>query len=194
VEDLQTKLRDEKITKELQKSKMKGSEKTPGVSLGRNGNKKWQSRAVAAAGAGNEVGQIFLRRNSSSVPSLPTRFRANVDHQEENEENMKLSIITSIAKKLIGTLSRRHKIIIGIIVGGAWFLVMVWFLLGCYGLYFLIQQVSSNIAHQVPTYGGSQREIVLRIVQDSTVQKALNQQTIVAAAAKAIKEAAGGEL
>jgi hypothetical protein len=82
-----------------------------------------------------------------------------------------------------------------ITLSGLCIFVAVWFLLGCYGLYFLIQQVSSNGPHQMPIYaGGSQREIVLRIVQDSSVQKALNQHTIVAAAAEAIKGVGGGEL
>jgi hypothetical protein len=193
VEDLQTKLRNEKIRKELQKPKMKGTEHISGVSVGQSGNKIWQSRAVAAAGAGNEAGQnIFCR---GAAPSLPTRFRENIEHKEENEENMILTIITSIGQKLIRTMSRRQKLIIGSILSGLCIFVAVWFLLGCYGLYFLIQQVSSNGPHQMPIYaGGSQREIVLRIVQDSSVQKALNQHTIVAAAAEAIKGVGGGEL
>jgi hypothetical protein len=75
VNDLQTKLRNEKIRKELQKPKMKGTEYMSGFSVGQSGNKIWQSRAVAAAGAGNEAGQNIFCRGAAIAPSLPTRFR-----------------------------------------------------------------------------------------------------------------------
>jgi len=193
VEDFQTTLRDQNIAKELQNSKKNSDEVIPGVSVSQSGDKKWQSKAIAAAGAGNEVGQHVLRRNGSSMHFIPTRFRANVEQAEENEEDLQLVIIR-VAKTLIRGVPRRHKIVLGIIVGGSIFLVIVWFLLGCYGLYFLTQQVFSHGANQMPSYGTSQTEFVLRIVQDPNLQNAANRREIVTAAVEAVKDAVGGEL
>ena len=193
VEDFQTTLRNQNIAKELQNSKKDGDEAIPGVSISQSGDKKWQSKAVAAAGAGNEMGQNVLRRKGSSMHSMPTRFRANVEQAEEKEEDLQLVIIR-VAKKLIGGVPRRHKIVLGIIVGGSIFFIIVWFLLGCYGLYFLTQQVFSHGANQMPSYGASQTEFVLRIVQDPNLQNAANQQEIIAAAVEAVKDVVGGEL
>lgn len=194
VEDFQTRLRDQTIAKELQNSKKDGDEEIPGVSVSQSGDKKWQSKAVAAAGAGNEMGQNVLRGKGSSMHSMPTRFRANVEQAEEKEEGLQLVIIR-VAKKLIRGVPKRHKIVLGIIVGGSIFFIIVWFLLGCYGLYFLTQQVFSHGANQImPSYGTSQTEFVLRIVQDPNLQNAANQQEIIAAAVEAIKDVVGGEL
>jgi len=139
------------------------------------------------------MGQNVLRRKGSSMHSMPTRFRANVEQAEEKEEDLQLVMIR-VAKKLIRGVPRRHKIVLGIIVGGSIFFVIVWFLLGCYGLYFLTQQVFSHGANQMPSYGASQTEFVLRIVQDPNLQNAANQQEIIAAAVEAVKDVVGGEL
>jgi len=182
LDDMQTKMRDTKISTSLKRSN--GEEEVPGVSTSSSGTKKWQSKAAAAAGAGNERGQNVLRsgicRGYSRASSQPIRFRANVQTGNEAEDEAEKCItLVGVARSLMMVMPMKSKLFIGTIAI-FFFMIFVWFLLGCYGLYFLVHQTFSN---QVTPL---QNEIILRIIQDPSAGNWQDKEKLVTAAADAI--------
>lgn len=202
LEELQTRLRQKAVLKALN-TVTDGLEEYPGVSTANNTTgKTWQSNAAAAAGAGNEQGQNLLRRRMtrgySRVSSQPIRFRPRVEREDSEEikhdESQKMTL-SVIVKTVFGALPVKRKLFIGGALAATAMVILVWFILGCYGLYYLVRETFSKSTVQVASGGPSAvTEIVLRIVQDPGVDGAEHKEAISKAAADAIKNAINGEL
>ncbi len=202
LEDISSKIRDKTITNILKERKdqsedghdsTKTSSNLPGVSP----THKWQPKAAAAAGAGNEQGQevLQLRRKTSR------QFQANFE-VDGNVKNGSIATteggdkymgvwkgLMDIFKKFVMAIPLKQKIIIGSTIFVIVVIAFIWFILGCFGLYFLVQQKLTQF-QQIYENGNASsmpNEIILRIVQDNNIH--VDQSKIVNAAADAIQKA-----
>ncbi len=202
LEDISSKIRDKNIANVLKERKHQcenGHNDTntnlnlPGVSL----THKWQPKAAAAAGAGNERGQDVLKLRRKTSRQFQAKFETNGNGKDSStiateggEKYMGiLNGLMDIFKKFVMAIPLRKKIIIGSTIFAFSVIALIWFILGCFGLYFLVQQKLTQL-QQIYENGNASplpNEIILRIVQDNNMH--VDESKIVNAAADAIQKA-----
>lgn len=117
-------------------------------------HKEWFSAAAAAAGAGNELGQDIIKQY---VSRLKTNSRSRTEAKTKTDEK-------KTRQKIFGFIPTRTTVIMLIICFFV-FMSLVWFSLGVYGLYTLLQPQEKTVPiSQEPP------QIFVRVVREVVVR------------------------
>lgn len=122
----------------------------------------------------------------------PKRFKKTDSFNvHSGDRNLSLSF-SSVAKQLFALISKRNHKYIAFAVISFMFALFLWFVLGCFGIYFILRRlIAPDLIHPFKTES-QDSEIIIRIVQEAGVY--FNKDAVVKSAIGAIEQVVNPDL
>lgn len=140
------------------------------IKLRKESSSKCQEETIGVGEALGKLNRDDLPPKVQNSKKDSRRFQANIERDASPLDDGVSFGLKFLLRKFLGAIPTKQKIAFGGAITIFLFLCFVWFILGCYGLFFLVQQYlgTSRVETGQPAGSRHENEIILRIVHDAS--------------------------